>query len=969
MTDRGRRRRRVPRSEVRAGTYRGTAEGALIEFRIERAADDRLLTVSGDIHRSDEFIASFVCTEPRDDGAGSVVGPVAFRGHPELFTGTLRLDSDGRGIGSFQLAVDLEGGYRDVFAGRLDWQGTFLRRLEIEIDGIEGTRAPLGYKLEDGSRMTVARAFEAAGFDVTVRVDSFQGRGPDDRTMRGWSLAEIHAAMQELRSPPPVDRLHAHLFVCGHLAGEPGVLGIMYDFGETDLNRRPREGVAVFYDHPMLSDPRVPPSVRRREYVFTVVHELGHALNLLHSFDKGRPSALSWMNYPDLFPRGYENEPGHDGSSEFWRQFKLSFDGEELRHLHHATPREIRAGGFPFGTYEEGASYPFGGAAEPRRTQPGANPLRSTRDVSLEVRALKTTYDMGEPVFVSIGVTNRSGAPVDVPEALDPTDGYVRLTIRRPGGTTMRYRPPVKRCKQAAMLRLDPASDDDGSSFAFDGAPIFLSAEGPVFNEPGVYRVVAELTGVDGSRVVFSPPTRITVRPPDRETEVFARELFDRRGALRALYLRHPLSARDDWNEVKEVAARTVGKQPGNTTLSYFNYVSALGWLTPFADARGRHVREPDMDEALSQLSRVDPTDLPRGVKRRREDFLARKEEIGKAVVRGMPIVDRPIERARLGTSPAGLFGLTGLGEPVKDVATSALPMARVVPKLRGTRAFADVVSWNIEHLHDKKRWVDMPYIAEMIRSCRCDFWGLQEVDEASLRELCRTVNSTGRTQYAYLVAGQTGQQSGALYRKDTTTVRQLPVDRTIFGGKLKVTASGNKTKELAVFHRDPLLLEVRVSQGAGKVFDFRCAVVHLKSTDSSLKDSGNALRLAAAKKLGKWIETDRTQGERDYMVMGDMNAETAQQGLAPFTEENDLKLLSVGMQAKYGSDLALTRVASRRFLDHIVITSEAQALMPKVDVEEQLVVRVDTELESWTKRYSDHVPVAVRLVLGKDGD
>ena len=72
-------------------------------------------------------------TSPNGDAA--VGGPVVFRGNPELFTGRLMLETDPRGVGAFQLSVDLEGGHQDLFAGRLDWQGTFLRRLHVEIDG------------------------------------------------------------------------------------------------------------------------------------------------------------------------------------------------------------------------------------------------------------------------------------------------------------------------------------------------------------------------------------------------------------------------------------------------------------------------------------------------------------------------------------------------------------------------------------------------------------------------------------------------------------------------------------------------------------------------------------------------------------------------------------------------------------------------------------------------------------------
>jgi len=108
---------------------------------------------------------------------------------------------------------------------------------------------------------------------------------------------------------------------------------------------------------------------------------------------------------------------------------------------------------------------------------------------------------------------------------------------------------------------------------------------------------------------------------------------------------------------------------------------------------------------------------------------------------------------------------------------------------------------------------------------------------------------------------------------------------------------------------------------------------------------------------------------ERDYLILGDMNAETANQGLGPFTGDAGLSLLSVGMQDKYGKAEALTRVASKRLLDHIVVTSAAFWDMPEVDKEEQIIIRADTKIDDFTTELSDHVPVAVRFVLGEDTD
>lgn len=382
---------------INSGTYRGSSEGLFFDFRIENNFQGGTYLVSGDITRGTEFISTFICRNPQFTEEGrTLTGPIVFRGNPELFTGTLYLHADERGVGSFQVGIDMEGGHRDIFAGRLDWQGSYLRRLTIKIDGIPGTQPPSSYTARNGSITTIEHVFEQAGFDVNVVIDSFPKRSANNNRMRGFSLAEIHAMMSRERALLPADRLHVHAMVCSFLAGRgnKGVLGVMYDFGNNDLNRKPREGVAVFYDHPLISDPRVPEQIRKREYVYTLIHEIGHSLNLLHSFDKARPSSLSWMNYPHLYPRGYEAQQGYDGSQEFWRRFEERFDEEELLHLRHASPREIKAGGFDFGVYEEGASIPFNGTTTPRLTRLGANPLRSTRDLELIVKPVKSEYEL-----------------------------------------------------------------------------------------------------------------------------------------------------------------------------------------------------------------------------------------------------------------------------------------------------------------------------------------------------------------------------------------------------------------------------------------------------------------------------------------------------------------------------------------------------------------------------------------------
>jgi hypothetical protein len=89
-------------------------------------------------------------------------------------------------------------------------------------------------------------------------------------------------------------------------------------------------------------------------------------------------------------------------------------------------------------------------------------------------------------------------------------------------------------------------------------------------------------------------------------------------------------------------------------------------------------------------------------------------------------------------------------------------------------------------------------------------------------------------------------------------------------------------------------------------------------------------------------------------------------------------------MKEKHGTkgpDAAITRFASGRLLDHIAITSDSVPFMPESDEKEQIIIRSDISVKGFTKpvkgssgpfqqfEFSDHLPVAVRFIIGKDRD
>src|SRR5215207_3528418 len=161
---------------MRTGTYRGVSDDLTIEIRVDHTATRA--TVSGDINLRAKFLASFIAAAPivTDE---MVSGAVQFRGNPRLFTGTIELKADDRGVGAFQLGVDLEGGFRDVIAGRAEWSSSRLRKLTIEVDGLSGMPFYRSFKNRAGNQITIESAFAAAGFDVQVFADPFEGGRSD----------------------------------------------------------------------------------------------------------------------------------------------------------------------------------------------------------------------------------------------------------------------------------------------------------------------------------------------------------------------------------------------------------------------------------------------------------------------------------------------------------------------------------------------------------------------------------------------------------------------------------------------------------------------------------------------------------------------------------------------------------------------------------------------------------------------
>jgi hypothetical protein len=172
----------------------------------------------------------------------------------------------------------------------------FFRRVELEVDQVAGVPLPETFDIRshpdtpsdmDPRLMTYPTAFRDAGIELVVTLGGedvpVNVAGPDGL----WTDEELHAAMVDhFEEHEDVPQWNLYLLLATKYIN-PGVLGIMFDSGDD----APRQGAAVFFNQTAIAEAQG--AERHREYLYTIVHELEHAFNMLHSFQRAssRPMA------------------------------------------------------------------------------------------------------------------------------------------------------------------------------------------------------------------------------------------------------------------------------------------------------------------------------------------------------------------------------------------------------------------------------------------------------------------------------------------------------------------------------------------------------------------------------------------------------------------------------------------------------------------------------------------------------
>ena len=495
----------IPRSmevsSVKAGRYFGTTQFLEIQLR----CDDEANIISLDFFRltngsARTWVAS--ARSIRNSADRYELGLEDRFGATSLGWVTLSMAGDSALHGRLFIFERLDGlpfGREVAFSA--EFVGKALRTLGLEIES-EDDVDPSPSVQWDGSTMSIEGALEQAGFEVHPAGSANEiGRAPNS----GWSEKDIEALMYDTAQIDMNARAFAMQLLWLSRSNRNGLFGVMFDT-EDD---RPRQSVAVFAEE--IRSRFNDAFSRDRKLLQTAVHEIGHALNLAHRFERsvGRADSHSFMNYDWRFRGGGLR-------NEYWNGFNFTFDDDELAFLRHGGFHDIALGGAPFHSVRYWSN--GNGGYSPYV------PEEPLTDLSLEIKLPPSggQFLFGEPVLLGLTLTNHTGSDLKIPSSiLDLKAGFVELLIRRipfgrrASGEQESFHPIVARCFD--IDDGDVVILSDGESFE-DNMNVTFGASGFSFAEPGRYEVQALLVVYDRvrniERIAASSPVQLFVGFP-----------------------------------------------------------------------------------------------------------------------------------------------------------------------------------------------------------------------------------------------------------------------------------------------------------------------------------------------------------------------------------------------------------------------------------------------------------------------
>jgi hypothetical protein len=500
-----------------SGLYRDNATSAE-EFRLDVDGRQSTQRASGRIFLNRILTIWWVADLTRT-GTDVWIGNISFKhGATSNFAYTnvtIHVSRNGRVP---TMRADFTGGGACTRRRDYTYRMPYFHDVEFEFDSAQNATPFTTYKTHSHptrpaipkETLTIAKVYDRSGFRVTKS-------GGDNKvpislagTNGTWSDAEMHDAMQKYWSHF-ADRPQWSMWVFWAALHDRGVGlgGVMYD----DIGPNHRQGTAIFNNTFIANAPAGdsnPTAWVLRMRFWTAVHEMGHAFNLAHSWQKSIAFGNSWRplaNAPEA--RSFMNYPFRvaGGQSAFFLNFKFQFSTKELEFMRHAPSKFVKQGNadwFDDHGFQQ---------QDPGRPSPLQLTLRANRK--------KASFEFMEPVVLELKLKNIADHRVDVSGNILEEHDHMKVIIKKDGKKARQYHPYSHNCYDPSTKTLKP-----GESF-YESLFVSAGTNGWDLAEPGYYTMQIGLESGDGEPMIISNAMRLRIVPPtSRDEEFLAQDFF-----------------------------------------------------------------------------------------------------------------------------------------------------------------------------------------------------------------------------------------------------------------------------------------------------------------------------------------------------------------------------------------------------------------------------------------------------------
>jgi hypothetical protein len=356
---------------------------------------------------------------------------------------------------------------------------------------------------------TFSGTYRGDGIDLAVNMS--QTNIPEDNTLTD---AELHTLLSGWRDISDIGNTWRIWTLVGSKRSGSNTFGLMFDQAAPH-----REGCVSYTDAMFGSSSSLKPSVKNKRlgdvpvgHLRTLVHEVGHVLNLYHpKHDVHNPGiGTTIMNQTgDVMGQATTGNLYPDNAT-------FAFSGHNRTSLIHSPDPQIAPGWKPFGW---GHGSLFSGLMTPTDAVGLSQPESGGDSIRLDIE-LPPDVVRGEFITACVTVTNPSDEGIVISSALNLAEGDLEIDVTTPSGRSLVIRDVVQVCGTPGSTELAA-----GESLR-KTVQLFYGNNGHLFDEAGRYELKARFVPDAGTDVtVDSGVVSTTVHEPKTDGERAIAEL------------------------------------------------------------------------------------------------------------------------------------------------------------------------------------------------------------------------------------------------------------------------------------------------------------------------------------------------------------------------------------------------------------------------------------------------------------